>query len=78
VPPVERLNRSGRCTIETVCLHSGFVGGAPESGSVRRWMGVGPDGVGEIGVGGDLLPRTSGLGVLVKNPQVYAKTHHFG
>ena len=46
--------------------------------SVRRWVGVVGDGVGKMGVGGDLLPRTSGLGVLLKNLQVYAKTHRFG
>jgi hypothetical protein len=69
VPPVERLNRSRRCIVEMVCLHGGFAGGVSESGSMRRCVGVGPDGVKEMGVGGDLLPRTSGPGVLVKNPQ---------
>ena len=78
MPPVERMNRSRGCTVEMVCLRSGFAGGAPESGSVHRWVGVGGDGVGEMGVGGDLLPRTSGLGVLLKNPQVYVKTVRFG
>jgi hypothetical protein len=78
VPPVERLNHSCRCTVETVCLHGGFASGALESGLVRQWVGVRKDDVGEMGVGGDLLPRTSGLGVLLKNPQVYAKTHRFG
>jgi hypothetical protein len=29
-------------------------------------------------MGGELLPRTSGLGVLSKNPQVEPKTVHFG
>ena len=69
MPSVECLNRSRGCTIGTVYLRSGFAGGAPKSRSVRRWVGVGGDGVGEMGVGGDLLPRTSGLGVLLKNPQ---------
>jgi hypothetical protein len=31
-PPVERLNRSRECTVCMVCV-------APESGSVRRWVG---------------------------------------
>jgi hypothetical protein len=66
---VERLNHSPRCTIEMVCLRGGFTDGVSESGSVRQCMGVRPDGVGEMGVGGDLLPHTSGLGVLVKNPK---------
>ena len=80
MPPVERLNRSRGCIVGTVCLRDGFAGGAPESGSVRQWVGVGGDGVGEMGVGGDLLllPRMSGLGILLKNLQVYAKMYRFG
>jgi hypothetical protein len=45
--------------------------GASESGSVRRWVGGCRGRWGrEMGMGGDLLPRTSGLGVLLNNPQV--------
>jgi hypothetical protein len=71
VPPVERLNRSRGCTVGTVCVGGGCAGGAPESGSVRRWVGGCRGRWGrEMGMGGELLPRTSDLGVLLKNPQV--------
>ena len=66
--PVGRLNRSRRCTVGTVYLRGGFIGGALESGSVRRWVGVE-----EMGVEGDLLPRMSSLGVLLKNPNFKPK-----
>jgi hypothetical protein len=71
VPPVERLNRSRGCTVGTVYVGGGCIGGAPESGLVRRWMGGcwGTWGR-EMGMGGELLPRTSGLGVLLRNPHV--------
>jgi hypothetical protein len=68
---VERLNRSRGCTVGTVCVGDGCTGGAPESWSVRRWVGGCRGRWGrEMRMGGELLPRTSGLGVLLKNPQV--------
>jgi hypothetical protein len=71
VPPVERLNRSRGCTIGTVCVGGGCAGGAPESRSVRRLVGGCRGRWGrEMGIGGELLPLTSGLGVLLKNSQV--------
>jgi hypothetical protein len=68
---VERLNRSRGCTVDTVCVGDRCTSGAPESGSVRRWVGGCRGRWGrEMRMGGELLPRTSGLGVLLKNPQV--------
>jgi hypothetical protein len=71
VPPVERLNRSRGCTVGTVCVGDGCVSDAPEFGSVHRWVGGCRGEMGSRdGDGGEMLPRTSDLGVLLKNPQV--------
>jgi hypothetical protein len=72
VPLVERLNRSRGWIVGTVYVGGGCSSGALESGTVCRWVGVGGDGVGEMGLGGEvgLLPRTSGLGALRKTPKI--------
>jgi hypothetical protein len=70
VPPVERLNHSRGCIVGTVCVRG--VPGSPESRSVRRWVGgwVSGEMGSRDGDRGVLLPHMSGLGVLLKNPQV--------
>jgi hypothetical protein len=66
---VERLNRSRGCTVGTVCVGNGCTDGAPESWSIRRWVGGCRGRWGrEMRMGGELLHSHEWSGGIVEKP----------
>ena len=71
VPPVGRLNRSCGWTVGTICVGDGYAGGAPESWSVQKWMGVGGDGWAIVdGCRGSLASHEWARGLKEKPPSI--------
>ena len=66
-----RLNRGRGWTIDTICVGDGYVGGVPESWSVRKWMGVKGDGwVTVDGCLGSLASHEWARGLKEKPPSI--------